>query len=254
MKKWMILFALASVLNVQALKVHGQDETTIETTVTEEKEPGFEEKETSTKQVVEEVSIPFATQRRKNPNLAPGEEVIIQQGVAGLRKVLYTYETSLAGDKLIKTDYLEVIQEPVDQIVEFGPEVTSQDNQSSEGTETETSNTEKESQSSTEAENSTTTTSSNNLANNLGSRNSKQATIQTTVSKKQNKKFNEKQSSEKANKTEKSTKNTSESHLPEAGESPILFGIASLMMMCGLLLFIRTKKVWKTEKVKWFDE
>ncbi|WP_419775055.1 G5 domain-containing protein [Ignavigranum ruoffiae] len=239
MKKFALLLCCCGLIGLQDISVWAQDDIPSETT--SEKEPGFEEKETSTKQVVGEETIPFASQRRKNPNLAPGEEIIVQEGIPGIRKVLYTYETSLAGDKLIRTDFLEVIQEPVDQIIEFGPEAAgSNESEATSESSAESSNNEA-SATTTEATQISQKPSTEETSQSIkqGSRDNHQASQAFISTSKATKK--------KANKKALSS-NKKSSRLPDAGESHPLTTLALGLMFIATILFLFPRRETVKEK------
>jgi uncharacterized protein YabE (DUF348 family) len=70
--------------------------------------------------LVETVAIPFATRYQANPALAPGERVTVQTGAPGLlRRVTLT--RSEDGRTVVRRVEMELIEAPVDALVEYGP-------------------------------------------------------------------------------------------------------------------------------------
>ncbi|EFG48618.1 LPXTG-motif cell wall anchor domain protein [Brevibacterium mcbrellneri ATCC 49030] len=72
----------------------------------------------SAKEVTWTVPIPFPTEVRENPDLAPGETRVVQEGENGEKK--FTAKFTAKGDKAEVVEE-ETTKEPVKRIVEYGP-------------------------------------------------------------------------------------------------------------------------------------
>ena len=66
--------------------------------------------------IIEEETIAFGREERKNPDLLAGERHLVQEGVAGLRRNLV--EVDSEGKRSLKGT--EVLKEAVTEIVEVG--------------------------------------------------------------------------------------------------------------------------------------
>ena len=173
MKKKKTILILLLLLTVNLFSIHAisQSNSSIES----ESGPGLEEKDASTKKVVEEREIPFETERRENKDLAPGIEQVVQEGVPGKAQFLNTYETTIKGDRLVSSERLNIISEPTPKIIEFGPEVaetTTEATTTTEMTTTTEATTTTEMTTTTEATTSTESTSSEQRSESQNSKSS----------------------------------------------------------------------------------
>lgn len=66
--------------------------------------------------------IDFSTQEIENSSLAPGERVVVQKGVKGVKEYVYsiTYQNGVEVSR--QEVSAETLSDPVDEIIEYGPE------------------------------------------------------------------------------------------------------------------------------------